>query len=96
MTDVGTPSRATVTCDEDTEYGFVLADEHAPDAETAARLMVEEARAEWDIEFTEPVYPEDAVKRCYKWLDEESMTQCERDDPDFDSEWWCFTLPEIA
>jgi hypothetical protein len=76
------------------DWGYVLADAHAPDYETARELLRSLAREQWGVALG-AVLDHEPRRRSYKWSDEsgeDELVPCEPDDPERDSDWWVFDL----
>jgi hypothetical protein len=85
----------TIASDEDMDICFVLADDHAPNAATAKRVLWELAPVQWGYRL-DPALMDDIAepqRRSYKWGNvhmEECLIPCDPDDPERDSDWWVF------
>jgi hypothetical protein len=85
---------ATIASDEDMDWGYVLADEHAPDYETARRVLREHAVIDWGMTLGS-IGDSHPKRRSYRWSDEsgeDELVPCEPGDPRRDSDWWVFDL----
>ena len=88
-------SGPTIASDEDMDVCFVLADDHAPDATAALRVLMERAPVDWGYRIIPELVGEicEPTRRSFKWErrdGEDVLVRCEPSDPDRDSEWWVF------